>query len=198
MKNKLFSVLAFVAVIALLSGCGKVPQAAIESTNAAITAAQEAEVDVYLADEFAVLQDSLNSVNAAIEAQKGKLFKNFGDVKEDLSLVQAQANELASRVDRKKEEIKDQAETMLNDIKSVVAENAKLVVRLPRGKEGAAVIEAIKADLAAVDKTVAEAQSSFDGGLFMDAFNKVTEAKEKSDSINTEIKDVLTRARIRF
>jgi hypothetical protein len=32
----------------------------------------------------------------------------------------------------------------------------------------------------------------------MDAFNKVTEAKEKSDSINTEIKDVLTRARIRF
>lgn len=198
MKNKVLIGLSAILMVAVLSSCGKVPQADIDSTNAAIAAAQAAEANVYLPDEFTALQDSMNAISASIEVQRGKLFKNFGTVKEDLVATVAQANELAAKVAGKKEEVQKEAETLLNDIKSVVAENGRLVVRLPRGKEGAAVIDAIKADLAAVDVSVAEAQSMFQNGAFMDALNKVKAAKEKSESINAEIKEVLTKARIRF
>ncbi len=198
MKNKVVMGLAAIVMVAFLSSCGKVPQAEIDATNAAIAAAQAAEASVYLPGEFTALQDSMNAVTAAIEVQKGKLFKKFGPVKESLTAVQAQANQIAANVAAKKDEVKKEAETLLNDIKTVVAENAKLVVKLPRGKEGAAVIEAIKADLAAVDGSVAEAQGMFDKGAFMDALNAIKAAKEKAAGINTEIKEVLTKARIRF
>jgi len=198
MKNKVLMGLAAILMVAVLASCGKVPQAEIDATNAAIAAAQAAEANVYLPGEFTALQDSMNAVTAAIEVQKGKLFKKFGPVKEQLSAVLAQANQVAANVAAKKDEVKKEAETILNDIKSVVTENGKLVVKLPRGKEGAAVIEAIKADLATVDSSVAEAQGLFDKGSFMDALNKIKAAKEKADSINKEIKDVLTKARIRF
>jgi hypothetical protein len=32
----------------------------------------------------------------------------------------------------------------------------------------------------------------------MDAFNKITAAKEKAEGLNAEVKEVLTKARIRF
>jgi len=198
MKNKILMGLTAIAMVAVLSSCGKKPQVEIDATNAAIEAAKAAEANVYLPDEFVAVQDSMNAIMADIEAQEGKLFKKFGDAKEKLASTSALANELASKVAAKKEEVKAEAETLLNDIKTVLAENSKLVPKLPRGKEGAAVIEQIKADLSNVDAAVAEAQTAYDNGAFMDALNKIKAAKAKADGLNAEIKEALTKARIRF
>jgi hypothetical protein len=185
-------------MVAVLSGCGKKPQAEIDATNAAIEAAKAAEANVYLPAEFAAVQDSMNAAMAAIEAKEGKLFKGMAAEKEKLTAVTALANDVAAKVAAKKEEVKKEAETLLNDIKTVLAENTKLVPKLPKGKEGAAVIEQIKADLANVDAAVADAQGAYDKGAFMDALNKIKAAKEKADGLNAEIKEALTKARIRF
>lgn len=190
--------MAVIAMVAVLSGCGKKPQVEIDATNAAIEATKAAEANVYLPADFAAVQDSMNAVMAAIEAKEGKLFKGMAAEKEKLTAVTALANQVAANVAAKKEEVKKEAETLLNDIKTVVAENAKLVLKLPRGKEGAAVIEQIKADLGNVDAAVADAQGAFDKGAFMDALNKIKAAKEKADGLNAEIKEALTKARIRF
>lgn len=190
--------MAVIAMVAVLSGCGKKPQVEIDATNAAIEAAKAAEANVYLPAEFAAVQDSMNAVMAAVEAKEGKLFKSMAAEKEKLTAVTALANQVAANVAAKKEEVRKEAETLLNDIKTVVAENAKLVLKLPRGKEGAAVIEQIKADLANVDVAVADAQGAYDKGAFMDALNKIKAAKEKADGLNAEIKEALTKARIRF
>ncbi len=198
MKNKVLIGLSAIVMIAVLTGCGKKPQVEIDATNAAIEAALAAEADVYLPDEFAAVQDSMNAIMADIEAQEGKMFKKYGDATENLASVQALANEVASKVEGKKEEVKTEAETLMNDIKTVLAENSRLVARLPRGKEGAAVIEQIKADLSNVDASVAEAQTAYDSGAFMDAHNKLQAAKAKADELNAEMKEALTKARIRF
>jgi len=198
MKNKILMGLTAIAMVAILASCGKKPQVEIDATNAAIEAAKAAEANVYLPDEFAAVQDSMNAIMTDIEAQEGKLFKKFGDAKEKLASASALANELASKVAAKKEEVKAEAETLLNDIKTVLAENSKLVPKLPRGKEGAAVIEQIKTDLSNVDAAVAEAQTAYDNGAFMDALNKIKAAKAKADGLNEEIKEALTKARIRF
>jgi predicted small lipoprotein YifL len=198
MKNKILMGLTAIAMVVVLASCGKKPQVEIDATNAAIEAAKAAEANVYLPDEFAAVQDSMNAAIAAIEAKEGKLFKGMAAEKEKLAAVTALANEVAANVAAKKEEVKIEAETLLNDIKTVLAENSKLVPKLPRGKEGAAVIEQIKADLSNVDAAVAEAQTAYDNGAFMDALNKIKAARAKADGLNAEIKEALTKARIRF
>ncbi len=198
MKNKILLGLAAIAMVAVLASCGKKPQAEIDATNAAIAAAQAAEANVYLPAEFAALQDSMNAINAAITEVDGKLFKNYKVVVADLASAKTLAETVTANAAVKKDEVKKEAEGLLNGIKAVVAENAKLLPKLPRGKEGAAVIEQIKGELTAVDAAVAEAQSLFDKGTYMDALNKIKAATDKANSLNAEIKEVLTKARIKF
>jgi paraquat-inducible protein B len=198
MKNKVLMGLAAIMMVAVLSGCGKKPQVEIDAANAAIEAARTAEAAVYVPEEFAALQDSLNAVMAAITAKESKLFKNFKLEAEKLAQVATLASTVSASAATKKEEVKAEAANLLTAIKTVIEENGKLIPRLPRGKEGAAVIEQIKADVATVDAAVVEAQGLFDNGSFMDAMNKIKAAKEKADGLNAEVKEVLTKARIRF
>lgn len=198
MKNKVLMGIAAVLMVAVLSGCGKKPQAEIDAATAAIEAANSAEAAVYVPAEFAALQDSLNAIMADITAQESKLFKKFGPAKEKLAGILTHAEQVTSNAGTKKEEVKAEVANLLTDIKIVIEENGKLIPKLPRGKEGAAVIEQIKADVATVDAAVVEAQGLFDNGSFMDALNKINAAKEKAEGLNTEVKEVLTKARIRF
>lgn len=195
MKNKVLFGLATIMMVAFLASCGKVPQVEIDAANAAIEAAKTAEAAVYIPAEFAAVQDSMNAILADVEAQKSKLFKKFGPVKEKLTAVVALANQVSANAAVKKEEVKKESETLLNDIKAVIEENGKLILKAPRGKEGAAVIEQIKADMATIDATVLEAQGLFDKGTFMDALNKIKAAKEKADGINAELKEAIAKVR---
>jgi hypothetical protein len=195
MKNKVLMGLAAIAMVAFLSSCGKVPQTEIDATNAAIAAAQAAEANVYVPAEFTALQDSMNAINAAVEAQKSKLFKKFGPVKEKLAATLTLANTVAANAATKKDEVKKEAETLLNDIKAVIEDNGKLILKAPKGKEGAAVIEQIKADMATINTSVADAQALYDKGTYMDALNKIKAAKEKADGINTELKDAIAKVK---
>lgn len=195
MKNKVLFGLATIMMVAFLASCGKVPQVEIDAANAAIEAAKTAEAAVYIPTEFAAVQDSMNAILADVEAQKSKLFKKFGPVKEKLTAVVTLANQVAANAAVKKEEVKKESETLLNDIKAVIEENGKLILKAPRGKEGAAVIEQIKADMATIDATVLEAQGLFNNGAFMDALNKIKAAKEKADGINTELKEAIAKVR---
>src|SRR5674536_150125 len=88
--------LAAIAMVAFLSSCGKVPQAKVDATNAAITAAQTAEAAVYVPAAFAAVQDSMKAINASVEVQKSKLFKKFGPISLKLDATLALANKAAA------------------------------------------------------------------------------------------------------
>ena len=195
MKNKVLMGLVAVAMVAFLSSCGKVPQAQIDATNAAIAAAQTAEAAVYLPAEFAAVQDSMKAVTADIEAQKSKLFKKFGPAKIKLDATLALANQVAANAAVKKEEVKKETETLMAEIKVVIEENAALMKKAPRGKEGAAVLEQMKTEMATIEGSVVEAQGMYDKGSYMDALNKVKAAKERAVSINTELKDAIAKVK---
>ncbi|TAL59765.1 MAG: hypothetical protein EPN88_16870, partial [Bacteroidetes bacterium] len=144
MKNKVLMGLAAIAMVAFLSSCGKVPQAQIDATNAAITAAQTAEAAVYVPAEFAAVQDSMKVIMADVEVQKSRLFKKFGPATAKLDQTLAAANKVAADAVTKKAEVKKEVETLMTEIKAVVEENVTLMKKAPRGKEGAAVLEAMK------------------------------------------------------
>jgi ATP/maltotriose-dependent transcriptional regulator MalT len=195
MKNKVLMGLAAIAMVAFLSSCGKVPQAKVDATNAAITAAQTAEAAVYVPAEFTAVQDSMNAINAAIEVQKGKLFKKFGPISIKLDETLAAANKAATDAAAKKDEVKKEVETSLAAVKTVIEENKTLITKAPRGKEGAAVLEQIKTEMATIETSVTDAQASYDKGTYMDALNKVKAANERATGINTELKDAIAKVK---
>ncbi len=195
MKNKVLVGFATLMMIAILTGCGKAPQTQIDAVNAAIEEAKNAEAAVYLPDEFAALQNSMNAVMADIETQKGKLFKKFGDAKLKLDETLTQANQLTSSVAAKKEEVKAEVGSMMESARSVIEENKTLITKAPRGKEGAAVLEQIKSEMAAIESSLAEVQTLNDNGSFMDALNKLKAAMESANSINTELKEAIAKVR---
>ena len=123
MKNKVLMGLAAIAMVAVLSSCGKKPQVEIDATNAAIEAAKTAEAAVYVPAEFAAVQDSMNAIMADIAAQESKLFKKFGPAKEKLATTLALANQVAANAAVKKEEVKKEVETLMTEIKAVIEEN---------------------------------------------------------------------------
>jgi hypothetical protein len=193
MKNKVLMGLAAIAMVAFLSSCGKVPQEKIDATNAAITAAQTAEAAVYVPAAFAAVQDSMKAINAAVEVQKSKLFKKFGPISLKLDATLALANKAAADAAVKKEEVKKEVETTMATVKATIEENTALMKKAPRGKEGAAVLEAMKTDMAAIEASVTEAQGLYDKGSFMDALNKIKAANDKANGINTELKDAIAK-----
>ena len=195
MKNKVLMGLAAIAMVAVLSGCGKAPQEKIDATNAAIAAAQTAEAAVYVPAEFAAVQDSMNAILADVEAQKSKLFKKFGPAKAKLDATLALANQVAANAAVKKEEVKKETETLMTDIKAVIEENNTLMKKAPRGKEGAAVLEQMKTEMTTIEASVVEAQGLYDKGAYMDANNKVKAAKERATGINTELKDAIAKVK---
>jgi hypothetical protein len=195
MKNKVLMGLAAITMVAFLSSCGKVPQVQIDATNAAIATAQTAEANVYVPAELAAVQDSMKVIMADIEVQKSKLFKKFGPATLKLEATLAAANKVAADAATKKAEVKKEVETTLTDIKAVIAENTDLMKKAPKGKEGAAVLEQMKTEMATIEASVAEAQALYDKGTYLDALNKVKAAKVSADGINTELKDAIAKVK---
>ncbi len=195
MKNKVLMGLAAITMVAFLSSCGKVPQEKVDATNAAITAAQTAEAAVYVPAEFAAVQDSMKAINAAIEVQNSKLFKKFGPIAIKLDETLAAANKVAADAAVKKEEVKKEVEGLMTSIKAVLEENTGLMKKAPRGKEGAAVLEQMKTEMATIEASVVEAQGSYDKGAYMDALNKVKAANDRAVGINTELKEAIAKVR---
>jgi hypothetical protein len=197
MKNKVLMGLAALVMVAVLSSCGKKPQVEIDATNAAIEAAKTAEAAVYVPAEYAAVQDSMKAIMADVEAQESKLFKNFKTAKVKLAATLTLANQVAANAAVKKEQVKKEVETVMTEIKAVIEDNKTLMKKAPRGKEGAAVLEAMKTDMATIEASVAEAQGLFDKGAYMDALNKVKAAKERAVGINTELKDAIAKVKAR-
>jgi cob(I)alamin adenosyltransferase len=195
MKNKVLMGLAAIAMVAVLSSCGKKPQVEIDATNAAIEAAKTAEAAVYVPAELAAVQDSMSVIMADVAAQESKLFKKFGPAKLKLQSTLALANKVAADAVTKKEAVKKEVETTITEVKAVIEENKTLMTKAPRGKEGAAVLEQIKTEMTTIEASVAEAQALYDKGSFMDALNKVKAAKESATGINTELKDAIAKVK---
>ncbi|MBE0673275.1 MAG: hypothetical protein IH591_01310 [Bacteroidales bacterium] len=193
MKRIVFSGIVTVALALLMSGCGKLPQAEMDAAKAAVEAAKEAQADVYIPVEFAGIQDSLNAYVAAVEAQKSKFFKSYGDVKVKLDSLVSQAAVVKENAAVKKEEVRVQTETLMAQLTAMVAENNGLIVKAPKGKEGAAALEEIRNEMTVIEAAAAEAATIFANGDYMAAHDKVKAALENATSINTELKEAIAK-----
>ena len=195
MKNRFFLVIATVAAVAIMTSCAKVPQEALDAAKAAITTAQTAQADIYFPTEFAALNDQLTVINQDIETQKSKTAKDFKLVKTNAEAITLQAGELTAKVEAKKAEVKAEAETMMAGATTLLDEAKALLLKAPKGKEGKAVLDEMKNELAAVEASLTDAKGLYDGGAnYVVVVDKVKAATETLNGIIAELKAAIVKA----
>jgi hypothetical protein len=194
MKNRFFTGITILGLTTLLfTSCAKVPQAEIDAANAAIEQAKIAGADVYVHDNFVALQDSLNGAMVNIESQKSKFIKNYGQAKEQLAGVSQFAAEVAQQVEARKEELKNEIQSTIAEVKTLIEANKQLILEAPKGKEGTTALVAIKGEVDAIETSINETTSLFETGDYMATLGQAKAAKEKATSINTELSDVIAK-----
>ncbi|PKP29797.1 MAG: hypothetical protein CVU00_14310 [Bacteroidetes bacterium HGW-Bacteroidetes-17] len=193
MKNKIFMGFLAIALVAVLTSCGKAPQVEMDAAQAAIATAKAAQADLYVPAEYKAIQDSVNAVLESIEARKGKLFVRFTEEKEKLVAITAKAAVVKANGEAAKAKLIAEIETMFSEMTELVAENNTLVAKAPKGKGGAAVIAEIKSEMAVIDASVVEANTLFTSGSYFAAKAKLKSAKESAMAINTELKEAIAK-----
>jgi hypothetical protein len=197
MKRNFVTALFATAIVALtLTSCGKVPQTEIDSAKAAVETLKTQQADIYLNEEFTAVQDSLNTALENVEKASSKtMFRNYDAAKVQLEYVIATSTALGERVEAVKTQVKEETEAAIAAAKTILEDNKVLVEKAPKGKEGKAAIDAIKAELVVLETSLTETATLIEAGSYMAAKDKVTAATEKLNSINAELKAVIEKVK---
>lgn len=188
---KKFSVLLVGLVLAAsLTACGKQPTEEINATRTTIDAAVAEGAEKYTPEDMKLVNDQMNAAMAEIKVQDEKFFKNYDKAKEMLVKAKADAESLKGKVATVKEEMKNNATTLLGEATTAVADAKSALETAPRGKGSLADIEAMKADVAGLEEALKEIQPLIDSGEYAAAIEKGTAIKTRAVSVSDEIKAV--------
>lgn len=81
----------------------------------------------------------------------------------------------------------------ISEVSELVAEARTLISEAPRGKEGSTALVAIKAELDAIETSMNESNEMFQSGQLKPTMEKLSVAREKASSINTELTEVISK-----
>jgi Tfp pilus assembly major pilin PilA len=194
MKNRILLSLSALVVVALVfTGCQKLPQVEIDNANLAVEEVKAVQADVYAAQSFTAMQDTLNAALEGIEVAKSKLFKNYKPAKAQLISVVALSAGVKAEAEAKKAELKAQAGTILAEVTALCEQNKELAAKAPKGKGGSTVLMAIKADIATIEAGVIETQGLVETTNLFTVVEKANALKSQATSINEELSTVLAK-----
>ena len=194
-RNLLLTFAALAGMAILFSSCAKLPEMEMTNAKAAVEAAKAAEADRYIPQEFRALQDSLNVAMTAVENQKSKfvLFRSYKKSTAQLNNVITLGNTVKENAGIRKEQVKNEAQQTLAEATTLVTEVKDLIAKAPKGKEGKEALEAIQSDLALVEASLAEVSTLINNGDFLTALDKVKAARDKGQSLKTELEEAIAR-----
>ncbi len=198
MKKGLLKLVAFSVLVVTLASCAKAPQAEIDAANVAIEAAKTAGADRYVPESFNAASEALKSAVTAVEEQNSKfaLFRNYDAAKTTLASVNTLAGKAVEETTAKKAALKAEVTAALAEIATVLASNKELLAKAPKGKEGKAAVEAIGQEIAAVETVSAEVTAGVtNNDDILTLSGKIKPAVEKAKAINTELTDVIAKAK---
>jgi hypothetical protein len=193
--KKVLYFFATLGVVALLTSCGKAPEAEIAAAKAAVDSAKVAQVDIYVPDQWTAMNDTLNAALATIEAQKSKLFRKYDAAKAQLISVVSMSTAAKQATVERIAALKVEIDTLLVEVKALVDENTKLIAKAPRGKGGAAAVDAIKTENAAVEAALTEASTMYAGGELLATVDKLKAAKEKALGLKAELEAAIAKTK---
>jgi hypothetical protein len=183
--------LVMLALVAFM-GCAKAPQEAIDAAQAALDAAKAVEADRYAADLYNAAMDAALS---EVQTQNGKfaLTRSYGTAQTLLAAATNAANAAKDAAGANKAKVQAEAQQFLLDAQAAVNASKELLRRAPRGKETRAALEAMQTDMAAIEATLAEANTAMSSGDYLTARDKANASMSNANSIAEEIKTAMAK-----
>lgn len=178
--HRLMSVaVAGACILGLFSGCAKAPDQELAAATLAIKAAQDAEADKYMPNNFQNIQKALSSAEAEIELQNSTfvLSRNYGKAKQLLKNATDLATQLTAEAPGAKVDMKAQVEEGLASAQEMAKETRVDIRKAPRSK-GKQVLAQMAADLDAADSALAQAAADFAAGNIPDARKKLADSQK--------------------
>ncbi|MEI6679985.1 MAG: hypothetical protein WCL21_15330 [Mariniphaga sp.] len=198
MKKGLLKLVAFSVLVVTLASCAKAPQVEIDAANVAIEAAKTAGADRYVPESFNAAAEALKTAVTAVEEQNSKfaLFRNYDAAKTTLASVNTLAGKAVEETTAKKAALTAEVTAALAEIATVITSNKELLAKAPKGKEGKAAIEAIGQEIAAVETVSTEVTAGVTNKEdILTLSGKIKPAVEKAKAINTELTEVIAKAK---
>jgi hypothetical protein len=198
MKKGLLKLVAFSVLVVTLASCAKAPQVEIDAANVAIEAAKTAGADRYVPESFNAAAEALKTAVTAVEEQNSKfaLFRNYDAAKTTLASVNTLAGKAVEETTAKKAALTAEVTAALAEIATVITSNKELLAKAPKGKEGKAAIEAIGQEIAAVETVSTEVTAGLTNNEdILTLSGKIKPAVEKAKAINTELTEVIAKAK---
>jgi DNA-binding beta-propeller fold protein YncE len=177
----------------VVTSCADLPQAEMDAAIAAVAITKAAGADIYVTDQFNSLNDSMAVAMADLEAQKSKFFKKYSTTIEKFNGVVAFAGEVEQNTVSTIETINSEIVSSTTEIQTLVAQGRQLMTEAPTGKEGRIALEAIKTELDVVEGSINESATMAQGGNLKPALEKLTAAKSKASTINSELTEVISK-----
>jgi hypothetical protein len=176
-----------------LVGCSKAPTEKIDSADKALQLAESEGAADYAPEALAEARDAKAQLDAELDAQAGKfrLFRSYGKADKLAEQVKTAADRAVEQTGTAREMVKNEAQMLIADGKSALADARAMLSSAPRGKGSAADIRMLEGDLAGVEQTLAEADDDYAAGRYMAAKSKaqaaIKGAQEVKDTIDAAI-----------
>lgn len=166
-------------ILGFFSGCAKAPDQELAAAKAAIKAAQDAEADKYMPNNFQNIQNALSSAEAEIKLQNSAfvLSRNYGKAKQLLQNATDLATQVTSEAPGAKADMKAQIEEGLTSAQKMAKETRVDIRKAPRSK-GKQVLAQMTVDLDAAESALAQAAADFAAGNILDARKKLSDAQK--------------------
>ncbi len=190
MSKNLLRVWGLSMALGLLAlGCAKVPQEAVTAARSAVDSARVAEAPLYAPEQFRAASDSLEAAMTEIEKQNSKnMFTRKYDLAEQrLISARGMAESSVRMAAENKARVMAESAESITMLEAAIAEAKALIEKAPRGKDGAAVLEAMKGEIAAVEQALVTAQASRAAADYFGARDTARAATETVKAISAEL-----------
>lgn len=170
-----------------LTGCAKVPQEAIDSSQAAMETAKSADAATYAPESLAKAEASMQQAQAELTAQGEKMFKSYDRAGELLVQAKTDAEQAAADAASGKETAKLAAADAIAGATAALDAAGMALTAAPASKDRKADMEAMTADLETLRGLLNEAQSAYDAGDYKTAQERAQQVSTEAASMSTDI-----------
>ncbi len=187
---KRISVLSVLAGVALFTAaCAKEPTEALTAAKTALEAAKTAEASDYAPEALAAAETAQAALEAELKAQGEKfaLTRSYTKAAELATAATAAAESAATAAAAGKEAMKVEATALVAGVRAAVETTKQVLAKAPKGKGSAADLEAMNADVAAVETSLPDMDAALAAGKYKDAKAKADAAKATLDKIAADV-----------
>ena len=196
--KKIISSVSVLSLLLLLISCAKVPKADVDAAKLSIETAKKTGADRYAPVSFQTAVNSLRLGLVQVEGQNSKfaLFRNYDAAKTTLTSVIPLSNKAVEETASRKEALKAEVTDAVAELTSTIAADKELLAKAPKGKDGKPAVLSIGQEIQVVETVLNGVSAGLTNNEnILTLFEKVKPAVEKAKTINTELTEVIAKAK---